>query len=85
MANIEQWAIDLSWDIIARFSSATPEGSDEALPQGFYDDFVQVACEEAKVKKTIAQINKIKATCMFCRRHDKKILPVLNNSQDIHH
>lgn len=49
MANIEQWAIDLSWDIIARFSSATPEGSDEALPQGFYDDFVQVACEEAKV------------------------------------
>lgn len=50
MANIEQWAIDLSWDIIARFSSATPEGSDEAvLPRGFYDDFVQVACEEAKV------------------------------------
>lgn len=69
MANIEQWAIDLSWDIIARFSSATPEGSDEALPRGFYDDFVQVACEEAKVlKKTITQINKIKATCMFCRR-----------------
>lgn len=49
MANIEQWAIDLSWDIIARFSSVTPEGSDEALPRGFYDDFVQVACEEAKV------------------------------------
>lgn len=66
MANIEQWAIDLSWDIIARFSSATPEGSDEALPQGFYDDFVQVACEEAKVKKTMKQINKIRATCIFC-------------------
>lgn len=53
MANIEQWAVDLSWDIIARFSSATPEGSDEALPRGFYDDFVQVACEEAKVMKTV--------------------------------
>lgn len=49
MANIEQWAIDLSWDVIARFSTTTPEGSDEALPCGFYDDFVQVACEEAKV------------------------------------
>lgn len=70
MANIEQWAIDLSWDIIARFSSATPEGSDEALPQGFYDDFVQVACEEAKVMKTVKKINKIKlATCMFCCIH----------------
>lgn len=66
MANIEQWAIDLSWDIIARFSSATPEGFDEALPRGFYDDFVQVACEEAKVKKTMKQINKIRATCIFC-------------------
>ena len=50
MANIEQWAIDLSWDIIARFSTATPEGTDEALPRGFYDDFVRVACEEAKVR-----------------------------------
>lgn len=69
MANIEQWAIDLSWDIIARFSSATPEGSDEALPRGFFDDFVQVACEEAKVKKTFTQINKIKATWIFWYRH----------------
>lgn len=54
MANIEQWAIDLSWDIIARFSLATPEGSDEALPQGFFDDFVQVACEEAKHYKLLS-------------------------------
>lgn len=50
MANIEQWAIDLSWDIIARFSNATPEGTDETLPRGFYDDFVKVACDEAKVR-----------------------------------
>ena len=56
MANIEQWAIDLSWDVIARFSTTTPEGSDEALPHGFYDDFVQVACEEAKVVLIIFQI-----------------------------
>ncbi|XP_062577685.1 uncharacterized protein LOC134239530 [Saccostrea cucullata] len=54
MANIEQWAIDLSWDIIARFSTATPEGTDEALPQGFYDDFVRVACEEAKHYKMLS-------------------------------
>ncbi|XP_061173710.1 uncharacterized protein LOC133182870 isoform X2 [Saccostrea echinata] len=54
MANIEQWAIDLSWDIIARFSTATPDGCDEALPQGFYDDFVQVACDEAKHYKMLS-------------------------------
>ncbi|XP_055997018.1 uncharacterized protein LOC125646993 isoform X2 [Ostrea edulis] len=54
MANIEQWAIDLSWDIIARFSNATPEGSDETLPRGFYDDFVKVACDEAKHYKMLS-------------------------------
>ncbi|KAJ8311379.1 hypothetical protein KUTeg_010734 [Tegillarca granosa] len=46
MANIEQWAIDLSWDIIARFSMEKVAGA--GLPKEFFDDFVQVACEEAK-------------------------------------
>lgn len=38
LVHIENWAIDLSWDIIARF------GSDPSydLPRRFYDDFVQV-------------------------------------------
>ncbi len=48
LANIEQWAIDLSWDIIARF--ANTEFSDKTkLPKEFIDDFVKVATDEAKV------------------------------------
>jgi uncharacterized ferritin-like protein (DUF455 family) len=41
LAHIELNAIDLAWDIVARFT-------DEALPRGFYDDWVGVAAEEAK-------------------------------------
>jgi uncharacterized ferritin-like protein (DUF455 family) len=41
LAHIESWAIDLSWDIIARF--ALPERMDRA----FYDDWAEVAAEEA--------------------------------------
>ena len=40
LAHIELNAINLAWDIIARFSS-------EPLPRGFYDDWVGVAAEEA--------------------------------------
>ncbi|KAJ8340332.1 hypothetical protein SKAU_G00349650 [Synaphobranchus kaupii] len=47
LANIEQWAIDLSWDIIARFSSLTLS-SGEPLPRQFFSDFVKVAGDEAK-------------------------------------
>jgi uncharacterized ferritin-like protein (DUF455 family) len=50
LANIEQWAIDLSWDIIARFSNL--EFPDKTtLPNEFYTDFIKVACDEAKVIK----------------------------------
>lgn len=47
MANIELWAIDLSWDIISRF---VPHFrlNDEPLPKEFTDDFVRVALEETK-------------------------------------
>jgi uncharacterized ferritin-like protein (DUF455 family) len=40
LQHIENWAVDLSWDIIARF------GSDPSyqLPREFFDDFVQVSC-----------------------------------------
>jgi uncharacterized ferritin-like protein (DUF455 family) len=41
LAHIELNAIDLGWDIIARFSS-------EALPVEFFDDWVGVAAEEAE-------------------------------------
>lgn len=41
IAHIEFNAIDLAWDMIARFA-------DPALPRAFYDDWVQVGDEEAK-------------------------------------
>jgi uncharacterized ferritin-like protein (DUF455 family) len=40
LAHIELNAIDLAWDIIARFAS-------EDLPRAFFDDWVVVAAEEA--------------------------------------
>ncbi|XP_062845974.1 uncharacterized protein HI_0077 [Trichomycterus rosablanca] len=47
LANIEQWAIDLSWDIIARFSTVKLSSAD-SLPRQFFTDFVKVAGDEAK-------------------------------------
>ncbi len=41
LAHIELNAIDLAWDIIARFTA-------EAPPRGFYDDWVRVADDEAR-------------------------------------
>ena len=41
LAHIELNAIDLAWDIVARFSS-------EGLPLRFFDDWVGVAAEEAE-------------------------------------
>ncbi|KAG9122731.1 hypothetical protein FRC07_000753 [Ceratobasidium sp. 392] len=46
LANIEQWAIDLAWDIIARFGSIKIAG--EPLPPQFFTDWVKVAEDEAK-------------------------------------
>ncbi|EPQ53011.1 DUF455-domain-containing protein [Gloeophyllum trabeum ATCC 11539] len=43
LANIEQWAIDLAWDIIARFGPIHPD-----LPPAFYSDFAKVALDESK-------------------------------------
>jgi uncharacterized ferritin-like protein (DUF455 family) len=40
LAHVELNAIDLAWDIVARFCS-------EALPRAFFDDWVGVAAEEA--------------------------------------
>lgn len=41
VAHIELNAVDLHWDIIARFA-------DVAMPMGFYDDWVRAADEESK-------------------------------------
>jgi uncharacterized ferritin-like protein (DUF455 family) len=41
LAHIELNAIDLAWDIVARFGH-------EDLPRGFYEDWVAVAAEEAE-------------------------------------
>lgn len=42
LAHIELNAVDLTWDLIARFADAEP------LPRSFFDDFVRVGVEEAK-------------------------------------
>lgn len=44
LVHIENWAVDLSWDVIARFG-AHPEYAG-ALPRAFFDDFVTVAEDE---------------------------------------
>ncbi|MFY8145204.1 MAG: DUF455 family protein, partial [Rhodobacter sp.] len=41
VAHIELNAVDLHWDIIARFT-------DTKMPMGFYDDWVKAADEEAR-------------------------------------
>ncbi|KIL63753.1 hypothetical protein M378DRAFT_24953 [Amanita muscaria Koide BX008] len=43
LANIEQWAIDLAWDIMARFG---PSNLD--LPPAFFTDFTKMALDESK-------------------------------------
>jgi uncharacterized ferritin-like protein (DUF455 family)/nitrite reductase/ring-hydroxylating ferredoxin subunit len=47
LANIEQWAIDLALDIMARFSAfQTSKGT--SLPRQFFHDWLKVANDEAK-------------------------------------
>jgi uncharacterized ferritin-like protein (DUF455 family) len=48
LAHIELNAIDLAWDIVARFSC-------EPLPRAFFDDWVGVAAEEAVHFELLAQ------------------------------
>ncbi|KAL2898323.1 hypothetical protein RDABS01_040105 [Bienertia sinuspersici] len=48
LVHTESWAIDLSWDIIARF------GKQEAMPREFFTDFVKVAQDEGRHFKLLA-------------------------------
>ena len=41
LTHIENWAVDLSWDVVARFGGQ----AEYELPGEFYDDFVTVAEE----------------------------------------
>ena len=49
IAHIELNAVDLHWDIIARFSQTR-------LPMGFFDDWVRAADEEAKHFQLLADV-----------------------------
>uniref|UniRef100_A0A7N0V9W5 Uncharacterized protein n=1 Tax=Kalanchoe fedtschenkoi TaxID=63787 RepID=A0A7N0V9W5_KALFE len=42
LVHTESWAIDLSWDIIARF------GKQQDMPRDFFTDFVKVAQDEGR-------------------------------------
>jgi uncharacterized ferritin-like protein (DUF455 family) len=42
LVHTESWAVDLAWDVIARFGGLVP------LPRKFFDDFVTVAADEAR-------------------------------------
>ncbi|ERN13249.1 hypothetical protein AMTR_s00040p00233220 [Amborella trichopoda] len=48
LVHTESWAIDLSWDIIARF------GRQEGMPRPFFDDFVKVAQDEGRHFRLLA-------------------------------
>ncbi len=51
LAHIELNAIDLAWDILARFAPLSEQhvqSGDYALPRGFFDDWCKVADDEAK-------------------------------------
>lgn len=42
LAHTESWAVDLSWDIVARFGAAM------RMPRDFFDDFARVAQDEGR-------------------------------------
>ena len=50
LTHIESWAIDLSWEVVARFG--------EGMPRAFFDDFVGVAEDEARHHEML--VNRLK-------------------------
>lgn len=51
LCHIESWAVDLAWDVIARFG-AHPDY--QPLPPAFFDDFVHVAADECRHMRLLA-------------------------------
>ncbi|XP_065191434.1 uncharacterized protein LOC135822561 [Sycon ciliatum] len=48
LCNIELWAVDLSWDIVARFSDFTVGDDKTPLPTEFFAEWAKVADDESK-------------------------------------
>ncbi|CAN6312666.1 unnamed protein product [Urochloa humidicola] len=48
LAHTESWAVDLSWDIVARF------GAPMRMPREFFDDFARVAQDEGRHYKVLS-------------------------------
>ena len=46
LVHIESSAVDLAWDIVARFGAADAAGAGYQLPRGFYGDFIAVRNEK---------------------------------------
>ncbi|CAO3567144.1 unnamed protein product [Mortierella alpina] len=69
LANVEQWAIDTALDNMARFGyytqttagTASKDGTEDdqdqefLMPNRFFDDFMQMACDEAKHFKWLSE------------------------------
>lgn len=59
LAAIEQWAIDLAWDCVARFGDIrvpnTHTGELDAMPSEFFIDFARMAEDEAKHFSLLSQ------------------------------
>ena len=60
LCHTESWAVDLSWDIIARF------GIDRSyqLPDAFFDDFVAVAADEGRHFAALAKRLQVHCRCV---------------------
>lgn len=52
LCHIESWAVDLAWDVIARFGP--PAQPYAPLPKAFFDDFVRVAADECRHMRLLA-------------------------------
>lgn len=77
IAHIELNAIDLGWDAVARFAPLN-------LPKGFYDDWVQVAEDEAKHFELLEQrLNDLDATYGDLPAHDGLWEAAMNTADDV--
>lgn len=79
LAHIELNAIDLAWDIVARFANSTPPP-----PKGFLDDWVQVADDEAKHFLLLAdRLEELDSTYGALPAHDGLWQASQDTSQDL--
>ena len=77
ITHIELIAIDLAWDIIARFGNSD-------LPLAFYDDWVNIANDEAKHFSTLTNyLNQNNACHGDFPAHDSLWEPAEKTSDDI--